>query len=276
MTNEDGQGLWPQLRPRSSSRPAGTPNVPELREGAAERDLTPSPLNPYRGHQIKILAATWTAYAGLYFCRKTFYVVKADLAGALNIGVVSLAHLGTAYLAAYMVGQFTSAYLGRITGAKRLLLLGMGLSIVCNIVFGLSNYYWPVMIFMILNGLTQGMGWPSCIGSLAFWFQRRQRGSILGVWSTCYQIGGVVSVLLASYLLGLAGWRWAFFGGVSVLTVVWFFVLWAHPGRPQDVGLSPITDEPDPQAGESEKIGAGHGLGWDRKVVLTIINMGVI
>ena len=166
----------------------------------------------YRPWQIRIFAATWLAYAGYYFCRKPFYVVKADMAGALGFSTLELAHLGTAYLAAYAVGQFSSAFFGRKLGPKLLLVLGIGISVACNFVFGFANSFWTVMLFLAINGVAQGTGWPGCIGSLAFWFRRDQRGSVLGVWSTCYQVGSLVSTGFAAYLLGRAGWRWSYFG----------------------------------------------------------------
>src|ERR1022692_4894652 len=159
----------------------------------------------YRPWQIRIFASTWLAYAGYYFCRKPFYVVKADMSGALGLSTIQLGHLGTAYLAAYAAGQFSSAYFGRKLGPKLLLIAGMGISAACNFVFGAANGFWTLMLFLAINGLAQGTGWPGCIGSLAFWFRREQRGSVLGFWSTCYQLGSLVSTSFAAYMLGRAG-----------------------------------------------------------------------
>jgi len=233
----------------------------------------------YRPWQIRIFVATWLAYAGYYFCRKAFYIVKADMADTLLLTPMDLAHLGTAYLVAYMVGQFSSAYFGRRLGPKLLLLLGMGISLACNVVFGAANGFWTVMLFLSLNGLAQGTGWPGCIGSLAFWFKRRQRGSVLGVWSTCYQLGSVLAGSFAAFLLGLAGWRWSFFGASMVLLAVWFIVLFLHPNRPEDVGLEPLQDEEDEsleRAREEVRQAPPPGLGWTPKVVFTILLMGTI
>ena len=149
----------------------------------------------YRRWQVKILSATWLAYVGYYFCRMNFYVVKKAFGEALSLDAIGLGHLGTAYLVGYAIGQFSSAYFGRRLGPKRLLLLGTGISIFCNVVFGLSEAFWTILIFMAINGMAQGTGWPGCIGSLGFWFKRKQRGSILGVWSTCYQLGPVMAVV---------------------------------------------------------------------------------
>ncbi len=225
----------------------------------------------YRKWQIKIFSATWLAYVGYYFCRKAFYVVKIDLSVAMDLTAIDLANLGTAYLISYMVGQFSSAYFGKRLGPKLLLLTGMGLSIICNFVFGFSNSFWTLMLFLSINGLAQGTGWPGCIGSLAFWFKRKQRGSILGVWSTCYQIGSVMATSFAAFLLGHYGWHWSFFGASTVMLLIWFVVFFVHPNKPLDVGLEPIQDEDDIIEDDSDE-----GYGWDRNVIVTILMMGMI
>jgi len=229
----------------------------------------------YRPWQIRIFASTWLAYAGYYFCRKPFYVVKADMSGALGLSTIQLGHLGTAYLAAYAAGQFSSAYFGRKLGPKLLLIAGMAISAGCNFVFGAANGFWTLMLFLAINGLAQGTGWPGCIGSLAFWFRREQRGSILGVWSTCYQLGSLVSTSFAAYMLGRAGWRWSYFGSALVLLAIWGLVLLLHPNRPESVGLAPLGDEEESAApaGKAEK---AEGLGWSADVIGSILTMGVI
>jgi sugar phosphate permease len=228
----------------------------------------------YRPWQIRILIATWLAYAGYYFCRKPFYVVKADMAGALGFSTLELAHLGTAYLAAYAVGQFSSAYFGRKLGPKLLLVGGIAISVACNFVFGAANSFWTVMLFLAVNGVAQGTGWPGCIGSLAFWFRRRQRGSVLGVWSTCYGVGSLVATAFAAYLLGRAGWRWSYFGSALVLLAIWVAVVWLHPNRPRNVGLPRFEGEEE--EGEEDDSGDSQPLGWTRDVVINVTVMGAI
>ena len=234
---------------------------------------------PYRKWQYKIFSATWLAYVGYYFARKAFFVVKSDMADTLGINTIELAHLGTAYLVAYMVGQYSSAYFGRKLGPKYLLILGMGISLICNIIFGSSNSYWTIMLFLSLNGLAQGTGWPGCIGSLAYWFKRKQRGSILGIWSTCYQLGSVLATAFAAYMLGKYGWRWSFYGASMVLMVIWIAVIYLHPNRPESVGLDPIVDDDKNITAQGEKPDEKvkeNGLGWNREVVFTVITMGLI
>ena len=233
----------------------------------------------YRKWQYKIFSATWLAYVGYYFARKAFFVVKSDMSDTLGLNTIELAHLGTAFLMSYMIGQYSSAYFGRRLGPKYLLILGMGVSLVCNVVFGSSNSYWTILLFLSLNGLAQGTGWPGCIGSLAYWFKRKQRGRILGIWSTCYQLGSVLATSFAAYMLGHYGWRWSFYGASIILLIIWAIVIYLHPNRPEDVGLEPLVDEDEKDDHAEEKsAGKGNekGLGWNREVVFTVITMGLV
>ncbi len=217
------------------------------------------------------------AYFGYYFCRKAFYVVKKPLAEELSFTSTDLAHIGTAYLVGYAIGQFSSAYFGRKLGPKLLLLLGMGISLSCNVAFGIQNGFWTILVFMAINGMAQGTGWPGCIGSLGCWFTRKKRGSILGLWSTCYQVGSLVATSFAAFILGALGWRWSFFGASMVLLSVWALVAWLHPNTPEHVGLEPVKDEDEPEEkGSNAPTGVKTGLGWNRQVVLTVLMMGAI
>lgn len=232
--------------------------------------------NNYRVWQIKIFSATWLAYVGYYFARKAFYVVKSPIVDALGFTALDLAHLGTAYLVFYMVGQYSSAFFGRKLGPKLLLLVGMGISLLCNFAFGFSNSFWTIIIFLSLNGLAQGTGWPGCIGSLAYWFKRDKRGTILGFWATCYQVGSIVSTAFAAYMLGEFGWRWSFFGASIILLIIWFIVLVLHPNRPEDVGLDPIEEEEENESTKPIQNSNSEKLGWSKDVWSTVITMGLI
>jgi len=233
--------------------------------------VPPAPLKSWRRLQISIFVATWTAYAGLYFCRMNFYVVKASLERELGFSAIELGHLGTAYLAAYMLGQFGAALFGRWLGPKKLLLAGTGISLGVNFLLGFSHVWLSFLVLVALNGLAQGTGWPGCIGSLGWWFERRQRGTVLGIWATCYQLGPFLASNFAGLMLGRAGFRWAFWAAALVLLAVWALVLWLHPNTPQDCGYKVEQDIKESTAGSAEP-----AEGWSGAVVVTVLMMGGI
>jgi sugar phosphate permease len=119
--------------------------------------------------RARVLGATWLSYAGYYFCRKNFAIAKTSVRSALDITNSELAHLFTAYLVAYMLGQFLTSFLGRRTAARVLLLTGMGVNLISHLVFGFTVLmgpagYWPMLLFMIVNGFAQATGWPGNVG----------------------------------------------------------------------------------------------------------------
>lgn len=205
-----------------------------------------TPMSPeMKNWRLKVFTSTWLTYFGFYFCRKAFYAVKGTLAEDLMIDETQLGHIGFTYLLCYTIGQFTAAGTGRIFGARNLLLIGMATSLITNIIFGFAANVWTIMVFMGVNGLAQATGWPSTVGVMANWTTRSERGTLMGVWATCYQFGGVAATAWAAWWLSMQGWRGAFFAASSVLIVIWFYVYYFVRNKPEDVGL--ILEDPDEQ-----------------------------
>jgi OPA family glycerol-3-phosphate transporter-like MFS transporter len=225
--------------------------------------------------RINVFAATWMSYAGYYFCRKAFGIVKVPLKALLEVDDFSLAHIWTAYLVAYMCGQFLSGWLGTRYTCRRLLLGGMAITLVCNLGFGAvvhlgPDAYWPFFGLMILNGFAQSTGWPGNIGTLAHWFRRDERGGLLGLWATCYQLGSVAAKAFAGFMYVWAGLSWSFWGASCVLFPVWIFVYLRQRDRPETVGLEPIVPDPPP----TEENPEGDDARWPATVIRTLLVMG--
>jgi len=218
-----------------------------------------------------ILVSTWLAYAGLYFCRKAFYAAKGTLGRDLDLTAADLGEIGVAYLIAYTLGQFISAGNGMRFGARKLLLVGMGLSIACNVVFAFANNYWTLLAFMTLNGLAQSTGWPATVGTLGRWTTRGERGTVMGFWGTCYQIGGVAATAWAAFWLAQMGLRGAFLMASCVTLVCWGVVYAWQRNRPEDVGLEPL----EPELAEHDETVEGAPSAWTRQLIVNLGLLGV-
>ena len=191
----------------------------------------------------KILIATYCAYAGYYLTRKAFTICKKTIASEFDWDLGSVAHIWTAYLVAYMLGQFINSFVGREKGPRFLLLGGLGISILCNVVFGFANSYATFMVFMFFNGLVQASGWPGSVGGISEWLRPSERGTIMGFWSTSYIIGNLLVKSVGALLLGSWGWRWSFWGLTLITVVVWLLIYWWQRDRPEDVNLPPIVSK---------------------------------
>lgn len=200
--------------------------------------LTPE----HRYWRNRILISTYLGYGGFYLTRKVFTLCKAPVAEELGWELGSTAHIWTAFLVTYMLGQFVNSYLGRIWGPRVLLLGGLGLSIVFNLFFGFSDSFYAFVVYMGFNGLVQAAGWPGCVGAVSEWMRVEERGTIMGWWATNYMTGNIMVKSLTGLLLTLAGWRWAFFGCSLVTFGFWWLLYFWQRNRPADVGLAPLVD----------------------------------
>ena len=225
----------------------------------------------------RVFAATWLSYAGFYFCRKPFFIAKRALSEELGWDPATLGYIGTAYLVAYTVGQFIAGAAGNKWGPRLLLLSGMAVSILANLGFGLTNSSGTFMALMVINGLAQATGWSGNVGAMAPWFRRAERGTVMGVWATNYQVGGVLANTLAAWILGRWGFEGSFFAGSAVLLAVWGFFLFNQRDKPEDLGLPPIADDEDERAASGEEISSSAPVptGWSRQIWTNVLLVGV-
>lgn len=211
---------------------------------------------------MRILLASYLGYAGFYVVRKAFTICKTTIAKDLGWPLGDTAHIWTAYLVAYMAGMFLSSYIGRRWGPRVLLLGGLGLSLLCNLMFGFTNSFATFLVFMVFNGLFQAAGWPGTVGAVAHWLRPGERGTIMGFWSTNYLFGNMLVKSLGGFLLGAYGWRWSFWGCTLASFGIWWVLYFWQRTRPQDVGLDPIVGETAPgttevQAPQAERVTLG-------------------
>lgn len=230
--------------------------------------------------RVKILTTTWLSYAAFYFCRKNFSIAKSSIMSSMEIGRADVAHIFTAYLAAYMVGQYLTGFLGRRVAMRVLLLSGMGITLLCNIIFGFSYLmgpagYWPFLLLMIVNGFAQSTGWPGNVSVLGNWLRKEERGRVMAVWMTCYQIGSILAKAFAAFMLGLAGAAWSFWGAAIVMLGVWTLFYFFQRDTPEEVGLPSMVEEVEVPVSEVEEtVEGGPFAGWTRQVVVTVFLMG--
>lgn len=195
----------------------------------------------------RILLATYFGYGGYYLTRKTFTICKTTIAHDFGWDLGDTAHIWTAYLVAYMLGMFINSSVGRRWGPRVLLLGGLGLSLLCNVIFGFANSFATFLVFMFFNGLVQASGWPGSVGAVSHWLRPPERGTIMGFWSTNYLFGNMLVKSVGGYLLGSWGWRWSFWGCTLLSAGVWWLLFFWQRSRPEDVGLKPIVEEAAPE-----------------------------
>lgn len=237
-----------------------------------------------RQYRMQLFAATWLSYAGFYVARKVYSVLKQPLKEQFGFDDVEIALPWTIYLVTYMLGQFLAAWLGKRMESRLVLVYGMSIAAACNVVLGLlvdseiaSVYLW-MCVTMAIHGFAQATGWPHNVALFANWTRRSERGTLFGIWGSCYQIGSIVAKAFAAFLFGWLGMAWSFFGSSIVLfAITAIFLAWAHE-RPQSVGLSLQDDaEPDVPATGADGIKVAAPVeALPPGFVRSIVSMGLI
>jgi len=221
--------------------------------------------------RVRVFAATWLCYAGYYFCRRPWYLAKSRLGAELGLDAATLGTLGAVYLVTYAAAQFAAGALGSRLGARAVLLWGMGLSVAANVGFGVSSTAGALFGLMALNGLAQATGWSANVGTMAAWFNRQERGAVMGWWTTNFQVGGVLANGLCGLVLERQGWRASLLAGAAALFAVWWVVVAFQRDAPADEGLPPVLDEDEAPGAPAA---AGDGPGWGRDVVINVLLVG--
>jgi len=200
-------------------------------------------LNRDASRRNQVYAATWLAYASYYLGRKTFSSAKHALEAAKLLNVTELGYIDSGYLATYSLGQFVSGVLGDRVGARRLVGFGLMSSALLCAVFGSSSSALVLMALFTLNGFAQSTGWPGVTRAMTEWTTPENRGSVMGVWSTCYQAGPLVAGAFAGFLIHAFGWRAAFHIPAAIMLAVALLVLLLVRSGPAPRGTEPVPRE---------------------------------
>ncbi len=214
-----------------------------------------APAGEGRGRAVAY-AVTWVSYATYYLGRKGLPAAKATMEGAL--GKASLVGVETAYLASYAIGQYVNGFLGDRVGARRLIGAGMLASAAACFAFGASSAGALFIVAWLANGFAQSTGWPGNVKAMAEWTPPDKRGAVMGIWSTCYQVGGIVATNLAARFLRAGGWSWAFFGPAIFIAAVGVLVLLLL--RPGPLALTHTASDAAPSKASPELVAARRRL----------------
>jgi sugar phosphate permease len=204
-----------------------------------------------------IFIAAWILYGTYYFCRKNLSVVMPMMAAGEKYQTFDLANLVFVFSLAYSAGQFLSGLAADRFGARIVGTAGALLSAACNAAMAIPGPHSALLVLQIGNGIGQGCGWSSCLKILGRWFARKERGTVMAWWSTCYILGGFLATVFATWsitqspIAARLGWRRGFLFPAVVLAAGAVLFLWKSRNRPEDEGLPAIEEE---APGAAEKV----------------------
>lgn len=209
------------------------PHIPEIKDKECVR-------SEYKYWRIRILYSMFIGYAFYYFTRKSFTFAMPGLIQDLGFDKSQLGILGSILSLTYGVSKFASGVIGDRTNPRYMMAIGLMLTGVFNICFGLSSSLFFFALFWGLNGWFQGFGWPPCARFLTQWYSHSERGSWWSTWNVSHNVGGFLIPWVAGVALQYFGWRYAMYIPGVLCILVGFFLINRLRDTPQSLGLPPI------------------------------------
>jgi len=202
----------------------------------------------YRHWRIRMLYGSLIGYGLFYFCRKNISVALPLLARDLGFSNAELGVLGSLLYVSYGLSKASIGLVADRLNPRRLMAVGLCLSAIMNVCFGLSSSLLTFCAFWLLNGMFQATGAPPSAKICVRWFSVSERGTMWGIWNISHQAGGGIILVLAGWLASVMGWRAAFIGPAIICMFGVFFIYNRLRDRPEELGLAPIEvyrDDPE-------------------------------
>lgn len=209
------------------------PHLPEIKDKEQIR-------KDYKYWRIRILYSMFIGYAFYYFTRKSFTFAMPGLIQDLGFDKSQLGILGSILSITYGISKFASGVIGDRTNPRYMMAIGLMLTGICNICFGLSSSIFFFALFWGLNGWFQGFGWPPCARFLTQWYSHSERGSWWSTWNVSHNVGGFLIPWIAGVALQYFGWRYAMYIPGVLCILIGFFLINRLRDTPQSLGLPPI------------------------------------
>ena len=164
-----------------------------------------------------------------------------DLRGALHLGVDEASWIGTAFNASLMfIGPF-SVYLGGVLGARRVLLSCACIFTLVSLVLPFASQLFPVLlVLLVVAGLSAGTFYPL---ALSFVLRNLPMPYVLlgiAVYALDIVFTTNVATSLEAALMDHLSWRWIFWSGGVLATLMTVLVYYGIPWQPL----------PEPQQGQ--------------------------
>jgi OPA family glycerol-3-phosphate transporter-like MFS transporter/OPA family sugar phosphate sensor protein UhpC-like MFS transporter len=208
----------------------------------------------FRSAQTKFILSSAVVYAFFYLTRKNLSMAQP---GMLEEGVISTYAIGTMLTVhgiVYGLSRFVNGFWADRLNGRIFMTVGIALSALMNFLFGCTSLSILFAVFWVLNGWTQGMGFPPCAKMLTHWIHPKELATKMSVWNTSHSFGAVMALGLCSLLLGPLGlgWRWCFYVPAVLAAGATLFCFFCVKDSPTEAGVEELEIEGGKNEAESK------------------------
>jgi DHA2 family multidrug resistance protein len=138
------------------------------------------------------------------------------IAGSLSASVEESTWALTSYLAANAIILPMTAWLARLVGRKRLLILAVAGFTTASALCGMAPNLMMLIAFRVIQGMTGGVMQPLSQAVMLEAFRPRDRGKAMGLWSIGIIVAPILGPVLGGWLTDNLSWRWVFYVNVPL------------------------------------------------------------
>ena len=194
--------------------------------------------------QTTFIFSSMVVYAFFYLTRKN---LSMAMPGMLEEGVISTYAVGTMlslHGILYGLSRFVNGFWADRLNGRIFMTIGLALSALMNFCFGCTSLSVMFAVFWVLNGWTQGMGFPPCAKMLTHWIHPKELATKMSIWNTSHSFGAVFALGLCTLLLALGfGWRWCFYVPAVLAGLVAVFCFFVVKESPTEAGVEELEIE---------------------------------
>jgi sugar phosphate permease len=210
--------------------------TPVIRINAMSKKITPKQENIpliirlYQKNRIHVFLLLFLSYVGFYFCRVNLLAALPLIEDAFHFTKTQTGLILSSYFIVYSFGKIINGLFGDKIGGKAMLIIGIGGSVICNIIFGFGRELRFFVIIWSINAFFQSMGWLSMVSIMSHWYTSVESGRAMGIISLSYLLGDFAARSSAGIVVAREGARWselfwlhaAILAGIGL--IAWIFV----------------------------------------------------
>lgn len=214
-------------------------------------------------------------YFTSYLTRVNYGAIITELIAATAITRAEAGSVSTALFFTYGLGQLISGFIGDRVSPRRLIVIGMSVTALCNLAMPLFPVPAVMTALWAANGFAQALFWPPLVRMMATHLSPDDYTRACVSVSAGSAAATIVIYLLAPLCILIGGWRPVFYVGAAgavAMTVLWLI---AAPRDDDDPAQSPIQN--------ASKPAPAHSLRHDRATVgmlawlaLAIVLQGIL
>lgn len=200
--------------------------------------------------QMRTMILVWLTYGTFYVCRVNIGPARTEIEKSLLIDALEMGLVLGVLKVGYAIGQLVNGQLAERFGPKRILVGGaFGSALMCLLFAraeSIASWFGPgfagtvgsvvhvfspsaslgslaalLLVIWFFNGMFQAGGWPPTVKIMANWFTPTQRGRMMGIIGTSYQLGSAITIIASGALVGAFNdWRYAFYVPAIVLAAI--------------------------------------------------------